>query len=78
MACLGKYFSSHTVSINVKILAVFKLLKVKIAFVDFLQIEAAFVKTNYITFSYLSYQWEKYEGTLFLCGRRLLDIYPGI
>ena len=32
---------------------VFKLLKAKLDFSDFLQIEVAFQKTNYITFSYL-------------------------
>ena len=34
-------------------LTVFKLPTAKLDFIDFLQIEAAFLKTNYITFSYL-------------------------
>ena len=39
--------------ISSEILAVLKLPTAKIDFIDFLQIEAAFLKTNYITFSYL-------------------------
>ena len=39
--------------ISSKILAVLKLPTAKIDFIDFLQFEAAFGKTNYITFSYL-------------------------
>ena len=38
---------------RVKFLAVLKLPTAKIDFIDFLEIEAAFLKTNYITFSYL-------------------------
>ena len=34
-------------------MTVFKLPTAKLDFIDFLQIEAAFLKTNYITFSYL-------------------------
>ena len=62
---LGKYFSSHAVVIDKKISAILKPLKTKIAFLDFLKIEAAFLKTNCITFSYVACQWKKYEGNFF-------------
>ena len=49
--------------IKLKILAILKSLKAKIAFLDFRKIEDAFLKTNYITFSYLAYQWKSMKDT---------------
>ena len=64
-----------------QILVVFKSPTTKIDVVDFLQIQAAFRKTNYTTFSYLLipiYGQDMSENDFFDCGREIsiwLDFY---
>ena len=64
-----------------QILVVFKSPTTKIDFVDFLQIQAAFWKTNYSTFSYLLmsiYRQDMRENDFFDCDREisiLLECY---